>query len=451
MYCLEKFQRELAYFLDIDLRDLPKVQEILKAQGYTAVKKNDEIIELGNGKISKEQVEKLKEVVESGDKVEKVENIHNLRDELTTALTPILNKDITNISSGITAQVSKTSIKKMGSDKAINKSIENGFSLQEHFKASADIENLYKKATNIATTKDLKNGDPAIQMHTFISQVNDNANAKILVKESLDKDSRRIYTLELESLESTKPLAQVPNGDLADHLSKSKQKSDTSLTPLENVKEHSTTNKIFNQGEGESYKTITQQEALDLLETLPTTTLPKELDIDTFLKSLENIENKENFIEHLQSKTDAQSRLAYLNLVEPTLRQPQMILEFANKKEYIKSFKDENGKNILNLIITKQDDTMLVTMIPNVKASYLKSEINKADIIRSFIPQGSNKERTTTADSTTNKVFNQGDIKFDSLGDFERFARLSGFENLPQEKLQSAHKYILENLHKLEC
>ena len=57
----------------------------------------------------------------------------------------------------------------------------------------------------------------------------------------------------------------------------------------------------------------------------------------------------------------------------------------------------------------------------------------------------------TIADSTTNKVFNQGDIKFDSLEDFTHFARLSGFENVPQEKLQSAHKYILENLHKLEC
>ncbi len=57
----------------------------------------------------------------------------------------------------------------------------------------------------------------------------------------------------------------------------------------------------------------------------------------------------------------------------------------------------------------------------------------------------------STPNSTTNKIFNQGDIKFDSLGDFERFAKLSGFENLPQEKLQSAHKYILENLHKLEC
>ncbi|MDY5821662.1 MAG: hypothetical protein SPJ83_02515, partial [Helicobacter sp.] len=166
-----------------------------------------------------------------------LQELQSLRNNLAAILTPILNKDITNISSGITAQVSKTSIKKMGSDKAVNKSIENGFSLQQHFKASADIENLYKNATKKATTKDLKNGDPAIQMHTFISQVNDNTNAKILVKESLDKDSRRIYTLELESLESTKPLAQVPNGDLADHLTKSKQKSDTSLTPLENVGE----------------------------------------------------------------------------------------------------------------------------------------------------------------------------------------------------------------------
>ncbi len=59
--------------------------------------------------------------------------------------------------------------------------------------------------------------------------------------------------------------------------------------------------------------------------------------------------------------------------------------------------------------------------------------------------------KSGSADSTTNKIFNQGDIKFDSLEDFTHFAKLSGFENIPQEKLQSAHKYILENLHKLEC
>ena len=90
MYCLEKFQRELAYFLDIDLRDLPKVQEILKAQGYTAVKKNDEIIELGSARQSflekipadiapstftKQEIEKL---------LTQFDNIENLTQHLNT-------------------------------------------------------------------------------------------------------------------------------------------------------------------------------------------------------------------------------------------------------------------------------------------------------------------------------------------------------------------------------
>lgn len=90
MYCLEKFQRELAHFLDIDLRDLPKVQEILKAQGYTAVKKNDEIIELGSARQSflekipadiapstftKQEIEKL---------LTQFDNIENLTQHLNT-------------------------------------------------------------------------------------------------------------------------------------------------------------------------------------------------------------------------------------------------------------------------------------------------------------------------------------------------------------------------------
>lgn len=406
---------------------------------------------IGNGKVSKEQVEKLREILESGDKVEKVENIHNLRDELTTALTPILNKDITNISSGITAQVSKTSIKKMGSDKAINKSIENGFSLQQHFKASADIENLYKKATNITTTKDLKNGDPAIQMHTFISQVNDNANAKILVKESLDKDSRRIYTLELESLESARPLAQVPNGDLADHLSKSKQKSDTSLTPLENVKAHSTTNKVFNQGDIEVLQ-INADEAITKLHNTQGQPIPKEIDIQTFKNTLtQSVENQDNFIAHLQKKQDAQSRLAYLNLIEPTLKEWDIKLTKGDRKELIKVFND--GDNFFTLLITEQDNKRLITFLPKARNEYIESKIKNADLIQTFTSRASESkaEWTRKAHSTINKVFNQADIKFDSLEDFEYFARLSGFENIPQEKLQSAHTYILENLHRLEC
>ena len=46
MYCLEKLQRELAYFFDMDLRELPRVQDLLKQKGYTQIQKGDEIITL---------------------------------------------------------------------------------------------------------------------------------------------------------------------------------------------------------------------------------------------------------------------------------------------------------------------------------------------------------------------------------------------------------------------
>ena len=46
MYCLEKLQRELAYFFDMDLSALPRVQDLLAAKGYTQVQKGDEIIKL---------------------------------------------------------------------------------------------------------------------------------------------------------------------------------------------------------------------------------------------------------------------------------------------------------------------------------------------------------------------------------------------------------------------
>lgn len=69
---------------------------------------------------NKSEVDRFSNVVDS----KPLQELQSLRNNLSTILAPILNKDITNISSGITAQVSKTSIKKMGSDKAINKSIE---------------------------------------------------------------------------------------------------------------------------------------------------------------------------------------------------------------------------------------------------------------------------------------------------------------------------------------
>lgn len=226
MYCLEKFQRELAYFLDIDLRDLPKVQEILQSQGYTAVKKNDEIIELGNGKVSKEQVEKLKEVVE-------------------------------------------------------------------------------------------------------------------------------------------KPTPKVDNAEVL------QINADEAITKL-----HST------QGQP----------------------IPQEIDIQTFKNVLESIENQDNFITHLQKKQDAQSRLAYLNLVEPTLKEWDIKLTKGDRKELIKVFND--GDNFFTLLITEQDNKRLITFIPKARDGYIESKIKNADLIQTFASRASESkaEWTRVANSTTNNL-----------------------------------------------
>ncbi|GAA9045675.1 hypothetical protein BTM304_08450 [Helicobacter pylori] len=54
--------------------------------------------------------------------------------------------------------------------------------------------------------------------------------------------------------------------------------------------------------------------------------LPREIDTDSFLNAFNGVKDKENFIKHLKSKPDSKHRLAYLNLVEPTLKEPDITL-----------------------------------------------------------------------------------------------------------------------------
>ncbi|WP_267892760.1 PBECR3 domain-containing polyvalent protein, partial [Helicobacter ailurogastricus] len=139
------------------------------------------------------------------------------------------------------------------------------------------------------------------------------------------------------------------------------------------------------------------------------TPIPKELDLEGFLKSLEGVKNHENFIKHLQDKGNATERLAYLNLVEPTLKTPDIELFFKDpeKKEYIKAFKKEDGENLIYLLVTKDADTLLITGIPDIHQRYLRSQIRDADIIHSFIrpngtdPKGSSRPHL---DSTTSPL-----------------------------------------------
>ncbi len=140
-----------------------------------------------------------------------------------------------------------------------------------------------------------------------------------------------------------------------------------------------------------AFKVIEDKEAFFKdLNTIKPMQLPREVDTDSFLNAFNGVKDKENFIKHLKSKPDSKHRLAYLNLVEPTLKEPDITLIFKDqgkevKKEYIKAFQGD-PKTIYYFLVTQDNDSKLITGL-KVKPIYIKAEIDKADIIHSFIPQ----------------------------------------------------------------
>lgn len=178
-------------------------------------------------------------------KVDSSESNHYAQREQTKAiLEPLINKPITNQNDGRVAQISRKNIAKMTSDKAVAKSVANGFTPQEHFKAVQEVDKLYQRAMFKETTDD-KNGENYLKIHRYIAET-DNTQAKITLKESEEHGSK-IYTLELEELQA--PKIQVHSQDIGEQVSKSRKPEPMHPdTPLENASVDSTT-KTFNQAD----------------------------------------------------------------------------------------------------------------------------------------------------------------------------------------------------------
>ncbi|GAA9989740.1 DUF3519 domain-containing protein [Helicobacter pylori] len=133
------------------------------------------------------------------------------------------------------------------------------------------------------------------------------------------------------------------------------------------------------------------------------TPLPKGMSVEEFKKSLDSVENKDRFLEHLETKDNSDERLAALNLVEPILREPHIEIftkdNAIDKKEYIKAFKDEN-KARLYMLITQDNDTILRTFITDTPERYVRNRVRNADIIHSFIQPN----RTAKSDNALSDV-----------------------------------------------
>ena len=139
------------------------------------------------------------EELKAWERESKKQSVKDERVELKEALRGVLNQDITNESTGIKARIGIRELNKISSDKAITKSLDNGFSREEHFEASKHLDTLFKKAILREKHKDSKGRENIAAVYRFES-VYKNANAKITVLEKIEGNNK-IYTLELESLE----------------------------------------------------------------------------------------------------------------------------------------------------------------------------------------------------------------------------------------------------------
>ncbi|MGL2786391.1 DUF3519 domain-containing protein, partial [Helicobacter pylori] len=140
------------------------------------------------------------------------------------------------------------------------------------------------------------------------------------------------------------------------------------------------------------------------------TPLPKGMSVEEFKQSLESVENKDRFLEHLETRDNSQDRLKFISLIEPILREPHIEIFTKDrdsgiaKKEYIKAFKDEK-KSRLYMLITQDNDTILRTFIPKLNERYMRSHVRDADIIHSFIQPN----RTAKSDNALSDVVVYGD------------------------------------------
>ena len=91
----------------------------------------------------------------------------------------------------------------MMSREAIKKSVNNGFTPQEHFEAEGNVVNLFKKARFIVSEPDKKHNDLNVSIKRFVAQDKLNSgqsvDALITLKETYER-GHRIYSLELDEI-----------------------------------------------------------------------------------------------------------------------------------------------------------------------------------------------------------------------------------------------------------
>ncbi|WP_199770111.1 putative barnase/colicin E5 family endoribonuclease [Helicobacter bilis] len=283
--------------------------EVAKAE--TSVKDTQNIQDINFNILSQKNTGEVKKLI-----------VKNLKDQELIGAT-ITSKE------GINATLSINSIGKMISDKAIQKSLDNGFSRAEHLKAVLDIRPLFENAIRRESTQD-KKGNGLI-IHRLESNIDEKSLALITLKES-QQHGRKIYTIELQlSPKSTSPSTPLNTkadlGEIPSQETKGGQDAETPIGYSADIIPQKLTERIKNDLDSNDYA-----EMLKSLKQLEN----KQAEIDTFT-------NETNLIRNTLEKQETEK---YEKIVSPLFDKYPIMKEFYNERDinthiYFKRFKNE--------------------------------------------------------------------------------------------------------------
>ena len=226
--------------------------------------------------------------------------------------------------------------------------------------------------------------------HNFL---NDNqAQAKITLFEKM-QGKNKIYTIELESLESTPLSTQAKSAEVAVK-AQSAAATPTEAAPIAKTDGESiaqdlqTAPKVDSmlksaqkaQGKPKEMQQLqsTIQTHLEKLPPSPTPQPINEAKIKALIKRFDNIENLQ---EHLSTRADTKARQEIFSLLDDTLQTPQVHYKKDGKDKYLKRYKSERKEPYFYLLVTKDGDKTFITHFKTRDSRYLSKEIAKAQEI----------------------------------------------------------------------
>ena len=180
--------------------DIPLERFVNNGSVVPVNKLKEELSEIMSQTKQLSQNEKTAELVRKVSVQQKVGHSKILREELSSVLKPQYGT-YKNAKTGIDAHLNGRSLKKLGSDKAIDKSKANGFTISEHFEAASRIIELYKNAELVEVAQDKKGSRNTLSIKRFNAvftlRNGKTANAYITVKET-EQNGHKIYSVELK-------------------------------------------------------------------------------------------------------------------------------------------------------------------------------------------------------------------------------------------------------------